>query len=124
MTSLGWWNFPILMKQHLTQLNERSIMKKISSKLIIFFVVFCFSLTLCGSIQADEGNKININTAGKEELMQLQKIGSQKAEAIIEYRETIGLFEKPEDIVNVTGIGKATYDINKDLIAVTTPTSE
>jgi competence protein ComEA len=112
------------MEQHLTQLNERSNMKKILSKLIIFFVVFCFSLTLCGSIQADEGKKININTANKEELMQLQKIGAQKAEAIIDYRETIGLFEKPEDIVNVTGIGKATYEINKDLIAVTTPTSE
>jgi competence protein ComEA len=99
-------------------------MKKISIKLIIIFVVFCFSLPLCGSIQADEGQKININTAGKEELMQLQKIGPQKAEAIIEYRETVGSFESPEDIVNVTGIGKATYEINKDLIAVSVPVSD
>lgn len=99
-------------------------MKKISSKLIIFFVVLCFSISLCGSIQAEEGQKIDLNTAGKEELMQLQKIGPQKAEAIIKYRETIGLFENPEDIVNVTGIGEATYEINKDLIAVTPPTSE
>ncbi len=99
-------------------------MKKISKKLIVFFVAICFSLTLCGSIQADEGQKININTAGKEELMQLQKIGPQKAEAIISYRETVGSFENPEDIMNVTGIGETTYEINKDLIAVTPPTSE
>ena len=98
-------------------------MKKISSKLIVFFVALCFSLTLCGSIQADDGQKININTAGKEELMQLQKIGPQKAEAIISYRETVGPFENPEDIMDVTGIGEATYEINKDLIAVTPPIS-
>ena len=96
-------------------------MKKISSKLIFLFVALCFSITLCGSIQAEESQKVNINTAAKEELMQLQKIGPQKAEAIIEYRETVGLFENPEDIVNVTGIGEATYEINKDLIAVTPP---
>jgi competence ComEA-like helix-hairpin-helix protein len=106
-------------------LNERTkIMKKISSKLIIFFVALCFSITLCASIQAEEGMKIDLNNAGKEELMQLQKVGPQKAEAIIEYRETIGLFENPEDIMNVTGIGEATYEINKDLIAVTPPSSE
>jgi competence ComEA-like helix-hairpin-helix protein len=96
-------------------------MKKISGKLIVFFVATCFFLTLCGSIQAAEGQKININTAGKEELIKLKMIGPQKAEAIISYRETVGSFENPEDIMNVTGIGEATYEINKDLIAVTPP---
>ena len=99
-------------------------MKKNYSKLIIFFVVLCFSLTLSGQIQADEGRKININTAGKEELMELQKVGPHKAEAIIQYRENIGSFEKPEDIMNVSGIGQATYEINKDLITVNAPISE
>jgi competence protein ComEA len=99
-------------------------MKKNFSRLIILFVVLCFSLPFCGSVQADEGQKININTAAKEELMQLQKVGPQKAEAIIEYRETVGLFDNPEDIMNVTGIGKATYEINKDLIAVSNPSSD
>jgi len=99
-------------------------MKKFSSKLIIFFVALCFSLTLCGSIKAAEGQKININTASKEELIELQKIGPQKAEAIINYRENVGSFQKPEDIMNVSGIGEATYEINKDIIVVNPPISE
>jgi len=81
-------------------------------------------MTLCGAVQAEETLKIDINAAGKEELMQLQKIGPQKAEAIMEYRETIGPFENPEDIMNVAGIGQATYEINKDSITVTPATSE
>lgn len=99
-------------------------MKKIASNIFILFIVLCFSLSLCGSIQAEEAGKININTAGKEELMQLNKIGPQKADSIIEYREKNGLFEKAEDIMNVTGIGEATYELNKDLIIVSTPTSD
>lgn len=99
-------------------------MKKIATKMFILFIALCFSFTLCASIQAVESKKININTAEKEELMQLQKIGPQKADSIIEYREKNGFFQKAEDIMNVTGIGKATYELNKDLISVSTPTSD
>lgn len=126
----GGWSSKISVERDVGSVDKKNLtkgiirMKKISSKIIIFFVALCFSLTLCGPIQADEGRKININTAAKEELMQLQKIGPQKAEAIIHYRETVGSFENPEDIVNVSGIGKATYEINKDLIAVTPQASE
>ncbi len=65
----------------------------------------------------EETSKININTAGKEELMTLPNIGEKRAEAIMKYRETQP-FESPEDIMKVTGIGKKYYESMKDLIDV------
>lgn len=65
-----------------------------------------------------ETNKININTASIEELTQLQGIGDEYAKGIVEYRELHGLFTKPEDIMNVKGIGQVTFEKIKDSIVV------
>jgi competence protein ComEA len=54
----------------------------------------------------------------KEELIELDRIGPKYAERIIEYREKVAPFEKPEDIMKVKGIGKKTYEANKDRITV------
>lgn len=51
--------------------------------------------------------KININTAGKEELMQY--LNSAQAAALISYRQTNGPFTCIEDIMKVSGIGEKTY---------------
>ena len=61
---------------------------------------------------------ININTASAEELDKLPGIGQTTAQKIIEYRTTNGPFASIEDIINVSGIGTATYDEIKDLITV------
>nr|MBN1228602.1 ComEA family DNA-binding protein [Anaerolineae bacterium] len=61
---------------------------------------------------------ININTAGLEELDLLPGVGPVIAQRIIEYRETYGPFPDIESIQNVNGIGPATFDDIKDLIAV------
>lgn len=53
--------------------------------------------------------KININTAGAEELQRLNGIGEKLSERIIDYREKNGSFEKTEDIMNVSGIGSGIY---------------
>lgn len=60
---------------------------------------------------------ININTASKEELMQLSGIGEAKAERIIEYRMN-SRFRKKEDIKAVNGIGDSIYNKIKDSITV------
>lgn len=62
-------------------------------------------------------NKVNINTATKEELLTLSGIGESKAKSIIEYRQN-NKFTTIEDIKNVSGIGEALYDSIKDDITV------
>ena len=62
--------------------------------------------------------KVNLNTAGKEELMTLKGIGESKAEDIIRYRETYGPFERIEDIMNISGIKDAAFQKIKDSITV------
>lgn len=61
---------------------------------------------------------INLNTAGKGELITLPGIGEVKAQAIIDYREKYGSFYSTEEIMNVNGIGEKTYAQLKDLICI------
>ncbi len=62
---------------------------------------------------------VNINTASAEEIASaLNGIGMSKAEAIVEYRQTYGLFTRSDEIMFVRGIGDATYEKNKSDILV------
>lgn len=61
---------------------------------------------------------ININTATAEQLMLLNGIGEKKAQAIIEYRENNGPFEKIDDILKVSGIGDKTFQNIREFITV------
>lgn len=60
-----------------------------------------------GAIPAS--NKVSLNYGNKEQLMTLSGIGESKALAIIAYRVENGLFESIEDLMNVSGIGEATF---------------
>lgn len=60
------------------------------------------------------GQKININTASKDQLELLPEIGPSKAQAIIDGRP----YNKPEDIMKVKGIKQKTFDKIKDNITV------
>lgn len=62
--------------------------------------------------------KINLNTASKEELMTLSGIGSARAEDIIQYREQHGRFQRIEDIKKISGIKDAAFEKIKDRITV------
>lgn len=64
-----------------------------------------------------QSSLVNINTADKAELMTLPGIGDVTAEAIIAYRE-VHVFEKIEDVMNVSGIGEGKYAQIKDYICV------
>ena len=61
---------------------------------------------------------ININTADKNELTKLPRIGPAIAQRIIDYRNLNGKFASKEDIQKVKGIGEKTFDKLKNLITV------
>ena len=62
--------------------------------------------------------KININTAGEEELTSLDGIGQAKAQAIIEYRNQNNGFKSIDELKNVSGIGENAFEKIKDKITI------
>ncbi|HKN48500.1 MAG TPA: helix-hairpin-helix domain-containing protein [Candidatus Polarisedimenticolia bacterium] len=62
--------------------------------------------------------KVNINTAGVEELLALPGIGPAYAARIVEYREKNGPFKKLEDLLNVRGIGEKTFERIRDRLTL------
>ena len=66
----------------------------------------------------DKDGRLRINYADKNELVLLTGIGEKKAEAIVEYREQYGYFNKVEDIKKVKGIKDGTFNKIKDHITI------
>lgn len=61
---------------------------------------------------------VNLNRATEAELMTLPGIGESKAKEIIRYRESKGGFQKPEDLMNISGIKEGVYNKIKDQITI------
>ncbi|WP_151735947.1 ComEA family DNA-binding protein ['Paenibacillus yunnanensis' Narsing Rao et al. 2020] len=68
-----------------------------------------------GQTAAADG-KINVNTAGVAELMDLPGIGEKKAQAIIDYRNQNGHFRSLSDLGEVKGIGDKMLEKLKDSV--------
>ncbi len=68
--------------------------------------------------EATTKQKVNINTAGIDELTTLTGIGESRAKTIIEYRQKNGKFEVIEDIMLVNGIKQSIFDNIKEQITV------
>ena len=66
------------------------------------------------AVKLAPGEKVNINTASKEQLDALPGIGPVKAQAIIDGRP----YQKPEDIMKVKGIKQGEFNKIKDSITV------
>ena len=77
-------------------------MKKVILFLVLFVALFA---------------KVDINNASIKELTTLKGIGITKAKSIIEYRKK-HKFKKVEEIMNVKGIGKKTFEKIKNEISV------
>lgn len=70
-----------------------------------------------GKVKGVNG-KVNINTAGLEELESLKGIGPSLAQRIIEYRESNGGFKKIDELQDVKGIGDSKFRNIKDSVCI------
>ncbi len=70
-----------------------------------------------GGSQSD-GQKVNLNTADRDQLKTLPGIGDAKADAIVQYREAHGAFGSIEEIQNISGIKSGVFSKIRDLITV------
>lgn len=68
-----------------------------------------------GSSQSD---KISINEADQETLMQLPGVGKSKAKAIEDYRKKVGRFQSLEELMQIEGIKEGLFLKIKDKITL------
>ena len=71
-----------------------------------------------GAASSVSAVRVNINTAGIEQLVTLDGIGESTARKIIEDRESNGSFASVEDIMRVSGIGRKKFEAIEDRICV------
>jgi len=100
--------------------------KKVAS---IYFILIAVALVLsvvpaiaAGPAAEKEsgaaGEKVNINTAGVDQLAELPGIGAKTAGAIVSYREEHGSFASIEQLMDVKGIGDKKFEVIRDSITI------
>lgn len=65
-------------------------------------------------------NLLDINRASAEQLTALPGIGEVRSRAIVDYRTEIGRFQRIDQLLDVPGIGSATFDGIRDLVTLGT----
>ena len=67
--------------------------------------------------------KINVNQATSAQLALLPRIGTKVADRIVDYRKEHGNFSRPEDLMEVKGIGEKLFLVLKPYVTVSGPTT-
>lgn len=88
-------------------------MKKSLNLIAVIVIALAATFPIIAADEAPAGAQpvININTASVEQFMLLPRIGEKTAERIVEWREQNGPFKKKTDILQVKGIGDASYEM-------------
>ena len=66
---------------------------------------------------------VNINQASAEELARLPRVGAKLAQRIVQHRTDHGAFRRPEDLMQVKGVGEKFFATLKPYVAVSGPTT-
>lgn len=91
---------------------------------LLLTVGWIVALTLFAAtspVLAQDGEKIDLNQADIQKLDTLPGIGPAIAKRIVDYRDENGPFKKPEDLMNVRGIGEKKFQALKDLVVISKP---
>jgi len=82
-------------------------------KNILLPILFCMLSV------ATHAGPVNINTADAETLAaELKGIGLSRAQAIIDYRQSVGPYKSAEDLLEVGGVGPKVLELNEGNIRV------
>lgn len=99
--------------------------QQVNDQQVIYVPVHGEVTTPIGSstTESEESNNttgpiINLNTATKEQLMQITGVGDKKADLILQYRQEHGQFKSVEDLKEVNGFGDKSVANIKDQLAV------
>ena len=101
------------------QLGAFAVAVFVSCVLGVLFAGFCEnkSVDSCPIVIAE---RINPNTAEIGSLVRLPNIGPKRAQAIVDYRQTVAVgdaaFETAQDMEKIKGIGPKTVEGMKDLL--------
>lgn len=66
---------------------------------------------------------VNINQATPDELARLPRVGAKLADRIVAHRSQHGAFKRPEDLMQVKGVGEKFFTALKPYLAVSGPTT-
>lgn len=66
---------------------------------------------------------VNINQASAEEIARLPRVGPKLAGRIVEHRSQHGAFKRPEDLMQVKGVGEKFFTTLKPYVAVSGATT-
>ena len=91
-------------------MNLEKILKYLFPLLIVSVMFF---ITGTANAQHEGGlgiKKVHLNIATAEQLMKIDGVTEELAEAIVTHREKSGFFNDPEDLLKVQGMTKAIYE--------------
>lgn len=66
---------------------------------------------------------VNVNQATAEEIARLPRVGPKLAQRIVQHRTEHGAFRRPEDLMQVKGVGEKFFATLKPYVAVSGPTT-
>jgi competence ComEA-like helix-hairpin-helix protein len=78
---------------------------------IILGLISAFSGTVAAQHEGGLGiKKIPLNIANEDQLLRIEGMTEELAEAIVDYRETKGFFKSPQDLLKVPGMTKEVFE--------------